>query len=95
MRRVPLLSGGLPVVLQDLVNYRQERFELPLLSRLVLTTTRRRIMRQELLQRMPAQTVLATGLPLAELARQDFTPDCTLAPPLSTAATHPPPAPPL
>ena len=68
--RVPLLLRGLAIVFENLVNDRQKRFQLPLRSRLALPVPGRLRVRQNLLQRVPAQTVLPAGGTPAQLVRQ-------------------------
>ena len=68
--RVPLLLGRLSVVLQDLVNDRQERFQLALRSRLVLPIARRLLVGQNLLQGVPAEAMLPAGGTPTQLASQ-------------------------
>src|SRR4051794_16565575 len=71
--RVPLLLRRLAVVHQDLLNDRQEGCQLPLRSRLTLAVTWRLVMRQDLLQRVPAQPILLAGPAPAQLVRQHLT----------------------
>jgi hypothetical protein len=71
LRRVPLLLGRLPVLGEDLVNDRQKRFELALRSRLVLPIAGRLLVRQDLLESVPAQSVLPAGGTPAQLAGQN------------------------
>src|SRR4029077_2212807 len=70
LRRVLLLARRLPVGLQDLMNDRQERLQFPLPTRLAQPVARWLLMGQDLLQRMPAQSVLLAGGSLAQLVRQ-------------------------
>jgi hypothetical protein len=65
MGRVPLLPGRLPVILQDLVDDGQERFQLPLLSRSAQTIAGRLIVGEDLLEGVPAQAILLHGSALA------------------------------
>src|SRR6516225_5450415 len=51
--RMPLLLGGLAILVQDLVDNRQEWLQLPLRPRLALPVTGWLGMRQDLLQRVP------------------------------------------
>lgn len=62
--------GSAAIGFQDLLDHRQERFQLPLRPRLPLPITGRLGMRQNLLQRVPAQMVLLAGRTLTQLARQ-------------------------
>src|SRR3984885_13850820 len=68
LRRVPLLLRRLAVAGEGLVNDRQERVQLPLRPWLALPVTRRLLVGQDLLQRVPTQTVLAARATLAQLA---------------------------
>ena len=56
--RVPLLLRSLSIRFQNLLDDRQIRSQLPLLPRLPQSITRRLRMGQNLLQRVPTQTVL-------------------------------------
>lgn len=73
--RVPLPRWRGPIVFQDLLDHWQKRGQRPLLPGLVLPVTRRLIVRQDLLQRAPAQVVLLPRRPLAHLAGQNTLPD--------------------
>jgi hypothetical protein len=68
--RVSLLLRGLAIVFENLVNDREKRFQLPLRPWLALPVTRWLRVRQDLLQRVPAQTVLPARLTPAEFVRQ-------------------------
>ena len=69
-RRVALLLRSLAVVYQDLMNDRQELVGLGLRSRPGLAVAGWLIVRQDLREPMPAETVLLTGATLAQLVRQ-------------------------
>jgi hypothetical protein len=62
--RMPLLLRSLLVSFENLVNDRQRRRQYPLRPRLLLTIPRRFRMRQNLVQRVPAELVLLAGRPL-------------------------------
>src|SRR5277367_1717657 len=68
--RVSLLLRRLPVVGEDLVNDRQKWLELALRPWLALPVTRWLLVGQDLLQRVPTQTVLAACATTAQLAGQ-------------------------
>jgi UDP-N-acetylmuramyl pentapeptide phosphotransferase/UDP-N-acetylglucosamine-1-phosphate transferase len=70
LRRMPLLPRSLLVGFEDLMNDRQHRRQDPPRSNLALPIPRRLRMRQDLLQRVPAQLVLQAGGTLAQAVYQ-------------------------
>jgi hypothetical protein len=58
---MPPLFGSRSVGLEDLLDDRQEWLDLRLATWLCATITRRLDMRQDLLQRLPMQVILAAG----------------------------------
>ena len=75
VRRVPLLPGRLPVILQDLLDDGQKRFQLALRAGLTLAVTGRLAMSQDLLECVPAEAVLLHRGALTEFTRQHLPSD--------------------
>jgi hypothetical protein len=79
VRGVPLLPGRLPVVLQDLPNDRQKRFQLTLGTGLALAVTGGLVVGEDLLEGVPAEAILLYRGALAEFTGQhlpsDFLPE--------------------
>ena len=80
---VLLLRRSLAVVLEDLPDHRQEGLELGLRPMLRLPVSRRLVVGEHLLERVPANPVLGNRRPLAEGSCQHLTP--YLAPDLHVA----------
>jgi len=72
---VPLLLGGLPAVLEDLVDDRQEGFEDRGPPRLGAAVSGRVGVVEDLLEGLPVDLVLAAGGALAEAVGEDATAD--------------------
>ena len=76
-RRVPLLARRLPIRFQQLVDDRQHAVDLRLAA-LLLPVAGRLDVPQDLFQRLPVESVLAAGRPLAQLLTEhpaaDFAP---------------------
>ena len=70
--RVPLLARCLLICLQNLLDDRQKRLDLRPGPRPSLAISWRLLMRQNLLQRLPVQSVLLAGRTLAQLLRQNL-----------------------
>ena len=68
--RVPLLTGRLFIVFENLMNDRQERFERRFSARSLLSIPWWLRVRKNLLQRVPTQFILAAGRSLAQLLGQ-------------------------
>lgn len=72
----------MPVVLQNLLYDRQKRLQLRLRAWLTQPVTRRAVMFQDFLQRMPAELVLTASRSLADLSREHTA--TNLSPPRDT-----------